>query len=133
LRLENAYRMSCRRNTGYFLQGITEGLVEASVVIVGNDEVFASAPRCEDLMIEVSTRRPGDGMPVGSQLNSINGQSDRDEFADLLAAWASPVSRGAVACSPPWPGLVWRNMADGKAEAQRAGLQTEWCGGNDPR
>ena len=71
---------------GNFIQGITQGSVEATDVIAWADEVIGAAPKAEDWMIEISTCGPGDRMVILSHLNTIKGVADPVELAALLAA-----------------------------------------------
>jgi hypothetical protein len=78
--------MNYRTKAEYFIQGITQGFVEASEVIAWADEVIVSASKTEDWMIEISTCGPGDRMAVLSQLNTVKGDADPAELAALLKA-----------------------------------------------
>jgi len=78
--------MNYRTKAEYFIQGITQGFVEAAEVIAWSDEVVAVAPKTEDWMIEISSCGPGDRMAVLSQLNTIKGDVDAVELAALLKA-----------------------------------------------
>jgi hypothetical protein len=71
--------MNHRTKAEYYIQGITQGFVEASEVIV-------AAPKTEDWMIDISTCGPGDRMVVLSHLNTIKGEVDTAELAALLKA-----------------------------------------------
>ena len=70
----------------FFIQGITQGFVEASEVIAWADEVIVAAPKAEDWMIEISTCGPDDRMVVLSHLNTIKGEVDAAELAALRKA-----------------------------------------------
>ena len=78
--------MNHRTKAEYFIQGITQGFVEAAEVIAWADEVIVAAPKTEDWMIEISTCGPGDRMAVLSHLNTIKGDADPVELAALLKA-----------------------------------------------
>ena len=76
--------MNYRTKAEYFIQGITQGFVEASEVIAWSDEVIAAAPQTEDWMIEISSCGPDDRMVVLSHLNTIKGEVDAAELGALL-------------------------------------------------
>jgi hypothetical protein len=78
--------MNYRTKAEYFIQGITQGFVEASEVIAWSDEVIVTAPKPEDWMIEISSCGPDDRMVVLSHLNTIKGDVDAAELAALLKA-----------------------------------------------
>ncbi|HRE82800.1 MAG TPA: hypothetical protein PLN52_17275 [Opitutaceae bacterium] len=78
--------MNYRTKAEYYIQGITQGFVEASEVIAWADEVIVAAPKTEDWMIEISTCGPDDRMVVLSHLNTIKGEADPVELAQLLKA-----------------------------------------------
>ena len=78
--------MNYRTKAEYYIQGITQGFVEASEVIAWADEVIVSAPKTEDWMVEISSCGPDDRMTVLSHLNTIKGEVDQAELAQLLAA-----------------------------------------------
>ena len=78
--------MNYRTKAEYFIQGITQGFVEASEVIAWADEVIVSAPKTEEWMVDISTCGPGDRMAVLSHLNTIKGEADQAELAQLLKA-----------------------------------------------
>lgn len=78
--------MNYRTKAEYFIQGITQGFVEATEVIAWADEVIVAAPKAEDWMIEISTCGPGDRMIILSHLNTIKGEADPVELAALLAS-----------------------------------------------
>jgi len=78
--------MNYRTKAEYFIQGITQGFVEAAEVIAWADEVIVAAPKTEDWMIEISTCGPGDRMAVLGHLNTIKGEADPVELAALLKA-----------------------------------------------
>jgi len=78
--------MNYRTKAEFFIQGITQGFVEAAEVIAWADEVIVAAPKTEDWMIEISTCGPGDRMAVLSHLNTIKGSADPVELAALLKA-----------------------------------------------
>jgi hypothetical protein len=78
--------MNYRTKAEYFIQGITQGFVEATEVIAWADEVIVAAPKAEDWMIEISTCGPDDRMIILSHLNTIKGDVDATELAALLAA-----------------------------------------------
>jgi hypothetical protein len=78
--------MDYRTKAEYYIQGITQGFVEASEVIAWADEVIVAAPKTEDWMIEISTCGPGDRMVVLSHLNTIKGEVNQAELAELLKA-----------------------------------------------
>lgn len=78
--------MNYRTKAEFFIQGITKGFVEASEVIAWTDEVIVEAPKTEDWMLEISSCGPGDRMVVLSHLNTIKGEVDQAELAELLKA-----------------------------------------------
>ncbi len=78
--------MNYRTKAEYYIQGITQGFVEAAEVIAWADEVIVAAPKTEDWMIEISTCGPDERMKVLSQLNTIKGEVDQAELAALLKA-----------------------------------------------
>ena len=80
------FRMNYRTKAEYYIQGITKGFVEASEVIAWADEVIVSAPKTEEWMVDISTCGPGDRMAVLSHLNTIKGDVDQAELAQLLKA-----------------------------------------------
>ncbi len=78
--------MNYRTKADYYIKGITEGFVEASEVIAWADEVIVAAPKAEEWMIDISSCGPGDRMVVLGLLNTIKGQADPVELAELLRA-----------------------------------------------
>lgn len=78
--------MNYRTKAEFYIQGITKGFVEASEVIAWTDEVIVEAPKTEDWMLEISSCGPGDRMVVLSHLNTIKGEVDQAELAQLLKA-----------------------------------------------
>ena len=78
--------MNYRTKAEFFIQGITRGFVEAKEVIAWSDEVIVSAPKAEDWMIEISSCGPDDRMVVLSHLNTIKGEVDAVELAEMLKA-----------------------------------------------
>lgn len=78
--------MNYRTKAEFFIQGITQGFVEASEVIAWADEVIVEAPKTEDWMLEISTYGPDDRMKVLSQLNTIKGEVDQAALKELLQA-----------------------------------------------
>jgi hypothetical protein len=78
--------MNYRTKAEYFIQGITQGFVEATEVIAWADEVIVAAPKTEDWMIEISTCGPDDRMKILSHLNTVKGDADAVELAALLKA-----------------------------------------------
>lgn len=78
--------MNYRTQAEYFIQGITQGFVDAPEVIAWADEVIVAAPKTEDWMIEISTCGPGDRLVVLSHLNTIKGEVNQAELAAMLAA-----------------------------------------------
>lgn len=78
--------MNYRTKAEYYIQGITNGFVEASEVIAWADEVIVSAPKTEDWMIEISTCGPDDRLVILSHLNTVKGEADQAELAELLKA-----------------------------------------------
>ena len=78
--------MNHRTKAEYFMQGITQGFVDAAEVIAWSDEVIVSAPKAEDWMIEISSCGPDDRMVVLSHLNTIKGEVDAAELAAMLKA-----------------------------------------------
>ena len=78
--------MNYRTKAQYYIQGITQGFVEATEVIAWADEVIVAAPKDEDWMIEISTCGPDDRMIILSHLNTIKGDVDAAELAALLKA-----------------------------------------------
>lgn len=80
------FRMNYRTKAEYYIQGITQGFVEAAEVIAWADEVIVAAPKTEDWMIEISTCGTDERMKVLSQLNTIKGDVDQAELQALLKA-----------------------------------------------
>jgi hypothetical protein len=78
--------MNYRTKAEYFIQGITQGFVEASEVIAWSDEVVVTAAKPEDWMLEISSCGPEDRMVVLSHLNTVKGVADPVELAALLKA-----------------------------------------------
>ncbi len=78
--------MNYRTKAQYFIQGITQGFVDAPEVIAWADEVIVAAPKAEDWMIEISTCGPGDRLVILSHLNTVKGEADPVELAALLNA-----------------------------------------------
>jgi hypothetical protein len=78
--------MNYRTKAEYFIQGITQGFVEAAEVIAWSDEVIVTAPKAEDWMVEISSCGPGDRMAILSHLNTVKGDADAAELAALLKA-----------------------------------------------
>jgi hypothetical protein len=78
--------MNYRTKAEYFIQGITQGFVEASEVIAWCDEVVVAAPKTEDWMLEISSCGPDDRMAILSQLNTVKGEADAAELAAMLKA-----------------------------------------------
>jgi len=78
--------MNYRTKAEFFIQGITQGFVEAAEVIAWSDEVVAAAPKTEDWMLEISSCGPDDRMAVLGHLNTIKGEADPVELAALLKA-----------------------------------------------
>lgn len=78
--------MNYRTKAQFFIQGITQGFVEASEVIAWCDEIVAVAPKTEDWMLEISSSGPDDRLSILSQLNTIKGEVDAVELAALLKA-----------------------------------------------
>jgi hypothetical protein len=78
--------MNYRTKAEYYIQGITQGFVDAAEVIAWADEVIVSAPKTEDWMVEISTCGPGDRMAVLSQLNTVKGELEPAELEKLLKA-----------------------------------------------
>jgi len=78
--------MNYRTKAEFFIQGITQGFVEASEVIAWSDEVVTTAAKPEDWMLEISSCGPDDRMVVLSHLNTIKGEVDEAALAALLAA-----------------------------------------------
>jgi hypothetical protein len=78
--------MNYRTKAEYYIQGITQGFVEAAEVIAWSDEVIVSADKSEDWMVEISSCGPDDRMVVLSHLNTIKGEVDQAELAALLKA-----------------------------------------------
>ncbi len=76
--------MNYRTKAEYFIQGITQGFVEAAEVIAWSDEVITAADKTEDWMVEISSCGPNDRMVVLSHLNTIKGEVDAAELAALL-------------------------------------------------
>jgi len=82
----NSPGMNYRTKAEYFIQGITQGFVDAPEVIAWADEVIVAAPKAEDWMIEISTCGPGDRLVILSHLNTIKGEVDAAELAALRKA-----------------------------------------------
>jgi hypothetical protein len=80
------FAVNYRTKAEYFIQGITKGFVEATEVIAWADEVIVAAPKTEDWMVDISTCGPGDRMAVLTHLNTIKGEVDPVELAELLRA-----------------------------------------------
>ncbi len=80
------FRMSYRTKAEYYIQGITKGFVDASEVIAWSDEVIVGASKTEDWMLEISSCGPEDRMAVLGHLNTIKGDVDPIELAELLKA-----------------------------------------------
>ena len=78
--------MNYRTKAEFFIQGITQGFVDAPEVIAWADEVIVAAPKAEDWMIEISTCGPGDRLVILSHLNTVKGEADPVELAALLKA-----------------------------------------------
>jgi hypothetical protein len=78
--------MNYRTKAEFFIQGITQGFVEASEVIAWSDEVVQFVDKPEDWMLEISSCGPDDRMVVLSHLNTIKGTPDPVELAALLKA-----------------------------------------------
>ena len=78
--------MNYRTQAEYFIQGITQGFVEASEVIAWCDEIIVVAPKTEDWMVEISSCGPDDRMVVLSHLNTVKGDVDAAQLAALLKA-----------------------------------------------
>jgi hypothetical protein len=75
-----------RTKAEFYIQGITQGFVEAAEVVAWSDEVVATAPKTEDWMIEISSCGPDDRMAVLGHLNTVKGVADPVELAALLKA-----------------------------------------------
>ena len=82
----SSFRVNYRTKAEYYIQGITKGFVDASEVITWADEVIVSAPKTEDWMVDISTCGPGDRMAILSHLNTVKGEVDQAELAQLLKA-----------------------------------------------
>jgi hypothetical protein len=78
--------MNYRTKAEYFIQGITQGFVEAAEVIAWSDEVVVTAATPEDWMLEISSCGPDDRMVILSHLNTVKGVADPVELAALLKA-----------------------------------------------
>lgn len=78
--------MNYRTKAEYFIQGITQGFVEAAEVIAWSDEIVVDAPVTEDWMLEISSCGPDDRMVILSHLNTVKGVADPVELAALLRA-----------------------------------------------
>ncbi len=78
--------MNYRTQAEFFIQGITQGFVEASEVIKWSDEVVVTAPKTEDWMLEISSCGPDDRMAILSQLNTVKGEVNAEELSALLKA-----------------------------------------------
>ena len=78
--------MNYRTKAEYFIQGITQGFVEASEVIAWSDEVVVAAATTEDWMLEISSCGPADRMVILSHLNTVKGVADPVALAALLKA-----------------------------------------------
>lgn len=78
--------MNYRTKAEYYIQGITQGFVEAAEVIAWSDEVIVTAPKAEDWMVDISSCGPGDRMAILSHLNTVKGEADPVELAGLLKA-----------------------------------------------
>jgi hypothetical protein len=78
--------MNYRTKAEFYIQGITQGFVEATEVIAWCDEVVVAATITEDWMIEISSCGPDDRMVILSHLNTVKGTADPVELAALLKA-----------------------------------------------
>ncbi|MEO6568729.1 MAG: hypothetical protein ABIO94_08185 [Opitutaceae bacterium] len=78
--------MNYRTKAEYYIQGITNGFIEAAEVIAWSDEVIVAAPKSEDWMVEISSCGPDDRMAILSHLNTVKGDVDANELAALLKA-----------------------------------------------
>ncbi|MBP7481985.1 MAG: hypothetical protein KA788_05565 [Lacunisphaera sp.] len=78
--------MNYRTKAEYYIQGITQGFVEASEVIAWSDEIVVTVAKPEDWMLEISSCGPDDRMVVLSHLNTVKGVADPVELAALLKA-----------------------------------------------
>jgi len=78
--------MNYRTKAEYFIQGITQGFVEATEVIAWSDEVVVAAATTEDWMLEISSCGPDDRMAILGHLNTVKGVADPVELAALLKA-----------------------------------------------
>jgi hypothetical protein len=78
--------MNYRTKAEFFIQGITQGFVEATEVIAWSDEVVTAAAKTEDWMLEISSCGPGDRMAILGHLNTVKGTADPAELAALLKA-----------------------------------------------
>lgn len=78
--------MNYRTKAEYFIQGITQGFVDAAEVIAWSDEVIVTAAKPEDWMIEISSCGPNDRLVILSHLNTVKGTADPVELATLLKA-----------------------------------------------
>lgn len=76
--------MNYRTKAEFFIQGITQGFVEAAEVIAWSDEVVVTADKPEDWMLEISSCGPNDRMAILSHLNTVKGTADPVELAALL-------------------------------------------------
>lgn len=77
-------RMNYRTKAEFYIQGITQGFVEATEVIAWVDEVVVAADKTEDWMLEISSCGPDDRMKILSELNTIKGEVNQAELKELL-------------------------------------------------
>jgi hypothetical protein len=70
----------------FYIRGITQGFVTAAEIIKWSDEIIVTAPETEDWMVEISSCGPDDRMVILSHLNTIKGEVDEAQLAELLAA-----------------------------------------------
>jgi hypothetical protein len=86
VRTGRIFAMNYRTKAEYYIQGITQGFVEASEVIAWSDEIVVTVAKPEDWMLEISSCGPDDRMVVLSHLNTVKGVADPVELAALLKA-----------------------------------------------
>lgn len=78
--------MNYRTKAEYYIKGITSGAIDAAEVIAWSDEIIVSAPKAEDWMVEISSCTPDERLKVLGFLNTVKGEADPVELAELLKA-----------------------------------------------
>lgn len=75
-----------RTQAEFYMQGLTQGFIDAAEVIAWADEVIVAADKTEDWMLDISTCGPDDRMNVLHHLHAVKGDIDQAALAALLAA-----------------------------------------------